>query len=386
MIEPDPSDPERVLVTFLWNPAKPVVQACVTSSLFEPGPERLAMTPLGESGVWFRTVRLPANLRGSYAFYPAPAIPFDRPEEEWWHIFLNEVPDPLQPQTIRFPKVPDDSEDRDRTRSVVELPRAVSQPYVRVRPDVARGTIESFRFPSQILGGEHPIRVYRSPGEAPERGDADLVILFDGLAYEHAIPTPTIIDNLRAEGRIDPLVVVLWDYPLGGLRNVELECNPALADSLERELLPWLRSRYGVTSEPDRTVVGGSSAGGLGAAYVAYRYPGSFGKVLSQSGWFACAPSGVKGPPGWLPAQFEASPRLPLEFYLDAGTRETDPGMWAEGILQSNRSFREILQQRGYPVHYAEFVGGHDCVNWRGTLSDGLLALLPKRPKREVSG
>jgi len=30
----------------------------------------------------------------------------------------------------------------------------------------------------------------------------------------------------------------------------------------------------------------------------------------------------------------------------------------------------------GYLVHYRQFVGGHDIISWRGTIADGLLALL----------
>jgi enterochelin esterase-like enzyme len=29
-----------------------------------------------------------------------------------------------------------------------------------------------------------------------------------------------------------------------------------------------------------------------------------------------------------------------------------------------------------YVVHYQQFVGGHDGLSWRGTLADGLIALL----------
>jgi enterochelin esterase family protein len=41
-----------------------------------------------------------------------------------------------------------------------------------------------------------------------------------------------------------------------------------------------------------------------------------------------------------------------------------------------NRRFRDTLRQRGYPVAFHEYTGGHDYVNWRRTFADGLLAVL----------
>jgi hypothetical protein len=46
------------------------------------------------------------------------------------------------------------------------------------------------------------------------------------------------------------------------------------------------------------------------------------------------------------------------------------------GQLRANRHLRAVLQGKGYPVRYAEFCGGHHYLCWRGTLADGLLALL----------
>jgi enterochelin esterase-like enzyme len=108
-----------------------------------------------------------------------------------------------------------------------------------------------------------------------------LLVVFDGFASLRVIPTPTILDDLLADGRIPPMVGVLIESPD---RNVDLPCSAPFADFLVDELLPWLQEHYAVTSDPERVVVAGSSYGGLAAASAGFRHPEVFGTVLSQSG------------------------------------------------------------------------------------------------------
>jgi enterochelin esterase family protein len=80
----------------------------------------------------------------------------------------------------------------------------------------------------------------------------------------------------------------------------------------------------------------------------------------------------------WLAKQFIASPKLPLNWYLDAGTFEAPRGPEVVRILINTRHFRDVLLAKGYRVRYQQFAGGHDSISWRGTLPDALMGLLGK--------
>lgn len=384
-IEAEPGRPGHRRVTFLWRPSEAPSGALVTSPLFQPDPENLPMHPLGTTGVWYRTVVLDARLRGSYGFVPFGDPPPDPGRSLDLHVFRTLVPDPHHPERVRFPAIVGDPEDRDLERSVLELPEAAAQPYVQPRAGTPRGKLEALRFEAPGLDGAHPVWVYSSPGTSAGDAPKDLLLLFDGLAYLHVVPTPTILDNLRAEGRIDPVVAVFWDYPRGELRNRELECNSEFAQMIVHRFLPWLQDRYPIAPSPDRRAVGGGSAGGLGATYIAVRYPDAFGKVLSQSGWFSCRPEGPGPGRGQIFRTVRESPRGDVRFYLEAGTQETGPEPYDLEILPNNRLFRDLLLERGYPVSYSEYFGGHDHVQWRGTLASGICALLPPQAPSNTS-
>lgn len=79
--------------------------------------------------------------------------------------------------------------------------------------------------------------------------------------------------------------------------------------------------------------------------------------------------------PNWLAREFANHKKLPLRFYMDAGTNELDIRGDGSGILVANRQLRDVLRAKGYEVLYQEFPGYHDYINWRGTLADGLIWL-----------
>jgi enterochelin esterase family protein len=112
------------------------------------------------------------------------------------------------------------------------------------------------------------------------------------------------------------------------------------------------------------------------------RHPETFGLILSQSGAYWFEPTHRDyAEPNWLARQFAERDKLPLRFYMDAGTNELDMTGRGGGILVTNRQLRDILQAKGYEVRYQEFAGDHDYINWRGTLADGLIVLFGDQTK-----
>ena len=355
LIEPADAAGQRCLVTFLWrggsHAADPAVR--LASPLVDADTAQPTLTRLGDSDVWYTTCRVPADYRGTYRFAldeQADARP-GAPQQAY-------VVDPLNARTYTLPADDEIAERRAVTLSLLELPAAPPQPWCLPQPASPRGRVEIQWFRSARLGNERRVWVYTPPGALAAAASYPLLVLLDGWAYTQVVPTPTILDNLIAAGALPPLVALFPDSLDDRTRTRELTGNEAFVAFLAEELLPWARRRYPLIADPARTIVAGSSFGGLAAAHAALRRPDLFGNVLAQSGAFRWAPPG-DDEMEWLARPYIASPRLPLRFYLDIGRYELATHGAGTNRLVGNRHFRDILRAKGYPVTYAEFSGGH---------------------------
>ena len=376
LIEPLPDDPAAALVTFLWRVTAPVRNVVVVGGVAGLDFAAHQLAPLPGTDVLFKTYVLPRDTRTVYRLAPDDPLTPGSAVVDWAARMAGWQADPLNPRTFHYPADEADPATPAQVRSVLELPDAPPQPWVAPQAGVPAGTLHTEPWRSARLGNERRVWVYTPPGYRAAGAPYGLVLLFDGWAYIHLIPTPTILDNLLAAGRLPPLVAVLVDSPDQETRDRELECDPAFTAAVAEELIPWVRATYHVTADPAQTIVGGSSYGGLAAAFAGLRYPGLFGNVLAQSGGFWAQPPGAAAPE-WLARQFATGPRLPLRFYLDIGRfeRTVVPGSGVS-FLAASRHLRDVLEARGYPLVYAEHNGGHDYLCWRGTLATGLLALV----------
>ncbi|HEY5885284.1 MAG TPA: alpha/beta hydrolase-fold protein [Pyrinomonadaceae bacterium] len=402
LTEPFESDGKYQLVTFLWRSTYDTRNVFVVGSFIGVGPPvNHSMHHIPNSDVWYLTVKLPAGARFTYQLSPNDPLTFEGPRAAQRGATRQGDPLSLHPDSACPPNT-----SKFNCRSVAALPGAAPQPWLVTKPGVAEGRVEKQTIKSAIQKIDRPFSVYTQANYKATGPPNALLILFDGedlfdgeklRADPYQLRT---LDNLIVASKIPPTVAVFVNN-VPRRRLVDLVASEEFADFMAKELVPWIRSHYNVTKDPKQTVVSGYSAGGLAAPFVALRHPEVFGNVLSLSGafWWSfehnggicgsrCPETGGRGGDGnrdsttegnFLVKEFLASPKLPLRFYLSAGTFEYDREGGGGEILEATRHLRDVLLAKGYQVHYQQFVGGHDGLSWRGGLGDGLITLLGVR-------
>jgi len=371
LIEPGVDEKTRT-VTFLARGAQHNVR------LFgAPGGDHDLLERLGTSDIWFKSYVLPTTTRIAYQLAAdVPEVPgTDR--ERRVVLVATAKADPFNPHAW-----PADAPDAFGRKSVLELSDAPAQPWVTERA-VAKGTLQRFVLASTKLGNERDIAIYRPPGFRAGAANTVLLFVFDADAYLTKVPTPTILDNMLAAGRLPPTVAVFIANPDAAARARELPGNPDFADFMAKELLPRVLRETGLRHDPKRTVLAGSSFGGLASAFIALRHPNAFGNAISLSGSFWWHP--VKADPTrpeYVADLVASTPRKPVRFFLTAGLFERQRLPSSGGILETVRHLRDVLTAKGYHVTYRDYAAGHDYYVWRGALSDGLETLFGKDARR----
>jgi len=225
------------------------------------------------------------------------------------------------------------------------------------------------RIPGKVYGKDRRAWVYTPAGyRATGRQSYDLLIAFDGDDYRSdTMRLPKILDSLLAARAAPAFVALMIDNGSGADRLSDLANNPPFAEFLGTDAIPWVRQHYNVTHDPRHTIVAGSSAGGLGAAYVALVHPELFGNVLSLSGAYWRGRAAGNGPPyEWLTGQYASQPKRDIRFFMDVGAMETHAVLGGSGpvFIEATRRFRDALLTKGYQVLYTEVPGGNHAPQW----------------------
>ncbi|MBH0086243.1 DUF3327 domain-containing protein [Psychrobacter sp. SCQQ22] len=333
-----------------------------------------ALQRLADSDTWYKSFIVPNNTHLSYQIAPnVPQLPLSGRARR---IAIKAV---AQADPYNHHPWPHSAIDKYATKSTVTLKDAPKNPWLDVQKETPKGELSTFKFTSSILDNTRDITIY-SPAiddSQNNRDDAVLLYIFDAESYIDTVGLPTILDNLIEEGEIPPVTAVFISNPDGDARARELPANPVFADVLANELVPQVNKRLPVAIPKDRTVIAGSSYGGLAATTIALRHPDIFGNVISMSGSFWWKPEDqAADDKHFVASEVIRMDKAPVRFFMSAGVFETARGeSSSNGILGTNRHLRDVLLAKGYYARYEEYGAGHDYFSWRGIIADGLISL-----------
>ncbi len=309
---------------------------------------------------------------------------FDRvPGTDLWHHVLEVPPNSRveyklevvvgdQRRWIQDPLNPNLAHDPFGANSVCHGAGYQRPAWTEPDPEARKGTLKEMVFAQTALGGPRRVTVYL-PARFRETRRYPLLIVHDGGDYMRYASLQTVLDNLIHRLEVAPLVVALT-HPVD--RIAEYPNNEGHATFIAEQLLPEMQAKFPLYEAPASRCLMGASFGGVAALATAWRYPGTFGRLLLQSGSFAFTDIGEnkRGPVFAEVVQFinafRDRPGKPSEkVYVSCGTYES--------LIYENRTMVPVLQGTGMDVRYEEARDGHNWENWRDRLRSGLSWLFP---------
>lgn len=177
---------------------------------------------------------------------------------------------------------------RNRPVNYVDIPD-VQTPYVLVN-DVPHGTVSREIFWSETTGNWERCIVYTPPGYMKGTEEYPVLYLQHGLTenevtWEYNGRVSSIMDNLIAEGKIVPFIVVMNNGMLS------LDDNPAagsaLGDLLIKDCIPYIEKTYRVKTDKWGRAMAGLSMGSMQTSMYGTTHPELFGYLGLFSG-FMC--------------------------------------------------------------------------------------------------
>ena len=363
LLEADPTQEGKYLVTFLWRGAAHSVLLFVNRLTDEKNLADSYMRRLPGTDTWYLTYRMDGDWRASYCFLPAPAAA-QAPWLQGSQVRLRQaldggLPDPHNPVTC--------TNRRGFVQSVVSLPLAPAWPLGEW-PVFADDAADAGRLDAvadaETLGRK--IWVY-TPALISRSQSWPVLLVLDGEVWLKRHQLHLALVQLMQAGLIAPAYMVFIDS--GGTEQRWQELGDSESDFggyLSGQLLNWLKAHYAISPNPADRVVIGQSLGALTVLRTLVGYPQLIGSGISQSASL------------WQEVLFNELNALDATARPLAGTRawiEVGSQEWILAPLQP-KAVRQ-LRQAGMQVKDVVYNGGHDYACWRINLASALMHLLP---------
>jgi enterochelin esterase-like enzyme len=241
---------------------------------------------------------------------------------------------------------------------------------------VPHGEVRSRWYESKVTGGLRHVMVYTPPGY-----DADLLRRYPVLYLQHGGGEDEtgwvrqghvnfILDNLIAEGKAKPMIVVMEQGYASRVGETPQPRVPgrgdggAFEDVVIKDLVPMIDAHYRTIPQRDQRAIAGLSMGGGQAMRIGLSHLDTFSVVGAFSGAGRFDVNTAFGGIFTDPKKFDARVKL---LYLHSGTVGLDAR-----IHQSAQELFKSLQEKGIKnVVFGEAKGfAHEWQTWRFAFHD----------------
>lgn len=227
--------------------------------------------------------------------------------------------------------------------------------FFSYNPDIKHGAMAVRTYKSSVLGTTRTMRVWTPAGY--DNGKKKLPVLYlihGGGDNDSAWPgvgcAGNILDNLLAEGKIVPMIVVMPD---GSCDISQFEKD------LMTNIIPFVESNYRVYTDKDHRAVSGLSMGGIETLEIIFSNPDKFGYVWCLSGGFN---------PG-VDVMDEAK-RLHVIENIPVVNKNCKEFVMTQGgktdiTYVSGEKANKLFDENGLKYEYMEIGEGHTWYTWR---------------------
>src|SRR5881227_3473126 len=258
-----------------------------------------------------------------------------------------------------------------------------------LNPGIARkefGKVDP-KNPKTLIVETHPIDYQRKitvyiPAQYKPGSEAPFMVIHDGPKGDPNLELPRILDNLIAQKRVPPMILVMIANGGGDAQGHERgkeydTMSGVFAEYIETEVLPRVEKDYAVklTKDPDGRAAMGNSSGGAAALIMAWYRPNLYHRVLTTSGTFVNQqwPFNAETPGGawdFHETLIPKSPKKPLRIFISVGDRDlSNPNVMRDNMhdwVEANNRMAKVLKAKGYHYQYLFCRGsGHSVGNAR---------------------
>jgi enterochelin esterase family protein len=249
---------------------------------------------------------------------------------------------------------------------------------------VAHGTVSKIWYESPTAGLTRRLTVYTPAGYETSGKEYPVLYLLHGIggdenAWSELGRAAQIMDNLIAQGKAEPMLVVMTNGNISqeacpgetseGFRVPTMMLPKTMEGSFETafpDVVKFIEKTYRVKKDKAHRAIAGLSMGGCHSLFISINYPDLFDYVGLFSAAVDRQQNNQEGYPNIYADRNQKIDRLfskhPKLFWIGIGKTDF--------LIQSNNDLRAYLDSKNHKYTYLETEGGHIWRNWRIYLSE----------------